>query len=154
MADEMFFSPDAKSLRRGRRGARRTPTCRPCLVWPSDAPEIRLQGVVLDVSPLGMRVRMLEPLPQGVELQIQLMRDEEYREPLARPVEGVVVRHSESSGAFYDHGIHVQRSKPGPGPSPAAPMGGGRREVPMRPASRMHTFDFTVGDHGIHRNSR
>ena len=50
MADEMFFSPDSKSLRRGKRIAPRTETSRPCLVWPEDAPEMQMRGVILHLN--------------------------------------------------------------------------------------------------------
>jgi hypothetical protein len=153
MGDEMFFSPDAKSLRRGRREARRTPTCRPCLVWLSDVPGTRLQGVVLDVSAVGLLIRMMEPVPQGAALHIQFMRDENYSEPLASPIEGYVVRQTEATGAFFDHGIRITRgqgAKPVERPAPSVEP----KSQPLRSASRMHTFDFTVGERGTRRTGR
>jgi hypothetical protein len=119
MGDDMFFSTDARSLRRGRRIARRTPTCRPCLVWPTDAPEMQFRGVVLDINPYGMLVRMMEPIPQGTDVWVQLMRDEQFAEALSRPVAACVVRHSPSSGLFLDHGLRIRQD-----------AGGGRKSGP------------------------
>ena len=107
MQDEMFLSDDLKSLRRGKRRARRTETCRPCLMWPASSPDAELQGVVMDLSPYGMLVRTLGALPAGMEVKVQLMRDEDFRDPLAAPVEGMVVRSVPGGEGFTDHGVQV-----------------------------------------------
>lgn len=145
MADDMFFSSDSRSLRRGRRTAKRTPTCRPCLVWPSDAPEIQLQGVVLDINPYGMLVRMLELVPVGTAVHIQLMRDDQFQQPLSAPVEGWVVRQAAPEGLFTDHGIRIdQKSMP---KSRAQAARRAARPLPLpRNRPRMHTIDITIGD--------
>lgn len=107
MADEMFFSTDSKSLRRGKRVAPRTETCRPCLVWPEDAPDMHVRGVILDINAYGMLIRMMEALPPGMRIQVQLMRDDEFREPLAKPVTAMVVRNILQDDGFVEHGIQV-----------------------------------------------
>jgi hypothetical protein len=150
MADEMFFSPDSRSLRRGKRVARRTVTCRPCILWPVDLPEIRMQGVVLDINPYGMLVRMLEPVPVGTRLQIQLMRDDQFQEPLSVPVEGKVVRHAAAEGVFTDHGIRVEQKEVRRQASQGARHASRLAGTPHSRA-RMHTIDITIGDSGIRR---
>jgi hypothetical protein len=142
MPDEMFFSPDSKSLRRGKRVAPRTETCRPCLVWPEDAPDMHLRGVILDMNAYGMLVRMLESLPPGIRIQVQLMRDDEFREPLTKPVSGMVVRNILQGDGFVEHGIQViqekiRRQKSKPLRKPLRRPGLRQRE-----RSRMHTRDL------------
>ncbi len=146
MPDDMFFSADARSLRRGRRRAARTQICRPCLIWPSDAKDVTLQGVALDISPYGMRVRMVETLPPGTPVRVQLMRDEQFTQPFADPVHAVVVRIRDEGNQFTDHGIQIVReaivhetAKPAEAPRQELPRGGQQQ-------TRMHTIDLRVGD--------
>lgn len=157
MPDEMFFTGDFKSLRRGKRREARTPTCRPCLVWPKDAPDITFQGVVVDVNPYGMRIRMLEPLPPGSAVMIQLMRDEDFAVPLADPVEGLVVRNKETPEGFADHGVQI------PHPEfegtrenrPVRPTTETRRPLPRRGTPpRMHIVDITTAQRRTRRMER
>ncbi|MBI5095556.1 MAG: hypothetical protein HZB26_24375 [Candidatus Hydrogenedentes bacterium] len=149
MTDEMFFSVDERSLRRGRRIARRTPTCRACLVWSADAPEHRLQGVVMDINPFGMLIRMLDYFPMGTAACIQLMRDEDFEIPLAGPLEGAVVRVIPNADGFTDIGVRIKLKE-----IPRAesrPIRIERRRPLLTRRSRMHTIDFTVGDRGGRR---
>ena len=146
----MFFSQDRKSLLRGKRGAPRTQTCRPCMVWSTDMPEVRMHGVVMDVSPYGLRVRMADSLPPGTQISVQMMRDESFREPLASPVQGRIVRNGKGQGGFMDHGIEI----------PHAPLPRKEEKTHTQPRravhriqpTRMHTIDFHVTDTGIRRN--
>jgi len=145
--DEMFFRYDGRSLRRGQRRDRRTETCRPCLVWIDGATsrDDAREGVVMDVNPYGLCVRMLEGLEPGTNIRVQLMHDDDFREPMAAPMEGKVVRRMVDGTGFTDHGIELERSDI-------------RREesrpktLPKRPAlpsvvrPKMHTFDVTVGN--------
>lgn len=144
MSDEMFFSSDAKSLRRGKRVAKRTETCRPCIVYPKDAPDMRLEGVVMDINPYGMRIRMLEPLPEGSEVSIQLMRDDQFEVPLAPPVTGSIVRAEQESDGLMDHGVkltqkHIERGEP-------KPVRIEKRQPRKWPKTRMHTIDVTLAN--------
>jgi len=147
MPDEMFFSADEKCLRRGQRSSPRTDTCRPCWVWLKDSPERRLRGVVMDLSPHGMRVRMIEVLPTETPVVIQLMRDDEYRIALSVPQEGRVVRYESGSAGLTDHGIELTREAiRRPEPQPARIRLKPTLPPPNHP--RMHTIDFTVGGRG------
>jgi hypothetical protein len=145
MRDEMFFTSDMRSLRRGKRIAARTETCRPCVIWPADARDVELHGVVMDVSPFGMLIRMLDSIPPGTEIVIQLMRDDDFREPLAKPLEGKVVRNHGEFGGFRDHGVQlVQKDVKRPESKPVRL----EKRRPLRyPKSRMHTIDVIVGGH-------
>lgn len=145
MPDEMFFSDDMKSLRRGRRVAQRTPVCRPCMVWRKDAPEDKFQGVVMDVSPYGMLVRMLECFEAGTRLSVQMMRDDTFTEALAAPHEGLVVRAVQDDGGFVNHGVqlmHERRAKAKGRTARPEP----KKRPAKRRAARMHTIDYTVGN--------
>ncbi|MCP4639352.1 MAG: hypothetical protein GY851_02910 [bacterium] len=154
MTDEMFFNTDADSLRRGKRRTKRTETCRPCVVWPADAPEIAFQGVAINVTPYGLLIRMLDSMPPGTQIKVQLMRDEEFREPLASPLDGIVVRVEEGEGGFTDHGVQIEREEIQR--AETKPIRPTRKPVPAKPTpkTRMHTVDFTIGDRGIRRTEK
>jgi len=142
--DEMFFTSDMQSLRRGRRVASRTPVCRPCLVWEKDGSPSPFQGVAMDMSPYGFRIRMLEALPPDARIVVQMMRDDDFEEPLSKPVEGRVVRVQTNTEALTDHGVQlVQRDIRRIQPRPV--------QVDRRPSrrtrrTRMYSFDVTVGE--------
>ena len=153
MTDEMFYSEDMRSLRRGKRSKQRTVTCRPCLVWTDESPEVGHRGVVLDLTPHGMLVRMLDTLLPGTQVKIQLMRDEEFREPLADPVRGMIVRSNSEEDGFTDHGVQLRQEQVR---RPTARPIAMRRKRPQlaRPKQSMHTIDFTVGNTGSRRGRR
>ncbi|MFP6582698.1 MAG: PilZ domain-containing protein [Candidatus Hydrogenedentota bacterium] len=106
MADEMFFSKDEKSLIRGSRSDPRTETCRPCVV---ELDNESINGVVLDVTPRGMLVRMLEPVAINTNVTVQLMRDEQFQKKMSTPHVGTIVRIEATSDGFYDHGLHLEK---------------------------------------------
>jgi len=107
----MVISPDNRSMQRGRRRASRTEVCRPCLVWLPEAPEAPWEGVVLDLNPRGMRIRMLTHIEEGTRLTVQLMRDENFQVPLSQPLTINVVRALESPDGFVDHGTVLEVAK-------------------------------------------
>lgn len=146
MPDEMFFSKDERSLRRGKRIARRTETCRPCLIKPKNAGAQAIEGVVLDITPFGLLVRAVEVIPRDTAVSIQLMRDDTFQEPFSKLLEGTVVRHERGIGTFVDHGIRLKvkdleqgkrRFVPAPQRRTASPTG--------TVQSRMQTVDFLLG---------
>ena len=104
----MVISTDNRSMQRGRRRARRTEVCRPCLVWLPEDEATQFQGVVLDLNPRGMRVRMLDDFPEGTALRVQLMRDEHFQVPLSQPLSVRVMRCAESPDGFFDHGMLLE----------------------------------------------
>ena len=107
----MVLSADNRSLQRGRRGMARTEVCRPSLVWLPDAPEAKMEGVVLDLNPRGLRVRMLDEFPPGTMMIVRLMRDENFQVPLSQPLTVLVVHTQVSPDGFYDHGTLLQIPK-------------------------------------------
>jgi len=143
MADDMFFTDDMRSLRRGRRIAPRTETCRPCLVWVKDAADGQFFGVVMDINPYGMRIRMMDRIDPGTGVVVQLMRDEDYEVPLAQPIEATVVRLQAEKEELTDHGVRIGREE-------SARLAARPVRIERRPAAvrrqreRMYTVDMTV----------
>jgi hypothetical protein len=153
MPDDMIMSRDSRSMRRGNRRAPRTETCRPCLVWPKEVPGLINQGVIININPYGMCVRMLESLAPGTSVVVQLMRDEEFRVPLSAPVEGMVVRNADVPEGFMDHGIEVlQRALERK--EPRIRYADQRARPALRAPVRMHTIDFRIGGRGPGRTER
>lgn len=150
MADEMFFSQDSLSLRRGRRVAKRTPTSRPCAVWPKDARELEAEGIVLDINPYGMLVRIGESFAVGTVVCVQLMRDDGRKEALSTPLEGRVIRHGKNQGGQVEHGIKVEQKELQREETPAVRVNT-RPQSNTQSRTRMHTIDITVSDNGIRR---
>jgi len=107
----MVISSDNRSMQRGRRRVRRTEVCRPCLVWVAEDEGNKYQGVVLDLNPRGMRIRMLDEFQEGVLLRAQLMRDENFQVPLSQPLTVRVVRVAHSPDGFVDHGMALEIAK-------------------------------------------
>lgn len=142
MADEMFFSNDEKSLIRGSRTDPRTETCRPCVVHLTDNPSIELHGVVLDVTPRGMLIRILEAIPLTTNITIQLMRDDKYQKKMSAPHQGEIKRIEGTADGFFDHGVllikeEIKKASERPIHIPQA--------KPARPRhpSRMQTVEYT-----------
>lgn len=151
--EDMFVSKDTKSLRRGRRRVPRTEVCRPCLVWTSDHPEEALEGVILDLNPYGIRIRMLDELAPGTSLQVQLMRDEEYTTPLSPPIDVNVVRTAKDDGPFVDHGVRVvikEIERLSAGKPVRIPLPRLRRSGP----TRMNLADYIAAARGMGRSGR
>lgn len=132
----MVISPDNRSMQRGRRRISRTEVCRPCLVWTQDSPEAPYEGVVLDLNPRGMRIRMLTAFAEGTRLTVQLMRDENFQVPLSQPLTITVVRVHESPDGFVDHGTLLEVAKLKKA-GPVRPVRVARPDVNLGRASRM-----------------
>ena len=109
MPDDFISSGNGSSIYRGRRRAPRTETCRPCWVWLRDDPELAFQGVVMNISPFGMCIRMLDAVAPRTSVMIQLMRDEAFQIPLSAPLAGVIVWNGDGGDGFTDHGVELER---------------------------------------------
>jgi len=143
--EEMFTAANERSLCRGRRIAPRTEVCRPAVAWGKATPDKKVEGVMLDLNPYGMKLRMLHSFPPGTELMVQMMRDEGFTIPLSPPIEVRVVRTAKAMAGLTDHGIKVtlskiRRSEEGR-PTPLT-----RAQALRRRPTRMHTVDYTVGN--------
>tara|TARA_R110001592_G_scaffold30011_4_gene107948 strand:- start:1760 stop:2248 length:489 start_codon:yes stop_codon:yes gene_type:complete len=134
----MVISSDNRSLQRGRRAAARTEVCRPSLVWLPDDPENKMEGVVLDLNPRGLRIRMLDEFPEGTRLKVQLMRDEEFQVPLSQPLTVLVLRTQGSPDGFFDHGTLLEIAKIRK-PGPVRPIRVSRPNISLGASNRMFT---------------
>lgn len=151
MSDEMYFSSDERALLRGKRRHARTEVCRPCLLTVEETGEAPLEGVILDITPYGVLVRMLDALPLGARVSVQMMRDDHFRDPLGEPKYGEIVRADTDTGSgFTDYGVRVTNkdirtveSRPKHIPQ--------RAESRPREKPRMHSIDITVGGTGRRR---
>jgi len=152
MPDEMFFSQDEKSLIRGSRKDPRTETCRPCTVQLVENESIELHGVVLDVTPRGMLVRMLEAIPLSTEITIQLMRDDKYQKKLSTPHRGSVRRIEGTEDGFFDHGISLHKEDIRRASERPIHISRPRPTRPSHP-SRMQNIDYTI-DNANRRRGR
>lgn len=143
MPDEMFFSKDERSLIRGSRSDPRTETCRPCTVTLKDDASVELHGVVLDVTPRGMMVRMLEAIPLSTQISVQLMRDDKFQQKLSTPHKGEVRRIEGTEDGFFDHGILLFKEEIKKASERPIHIPRPRKPRPNHP-SRMQTIDYTV----------
>lgn len=144
VSDEFHFSRGAGGIRGVRRGSQHTEVCRPCLVWRRSEPGFAFEGVVLTISPQGLGVRMLDALALGEEVMVQMMRDEDFREPLSQPLPARVLRRDIAEEGFYDHGIALDQPEPLKRPEPNVIR---RRQVKVPKIRkgaqrRMHTRDL------------
>jgi hypothetical protein len=122
-------------------------------VWPKEAPELTFSGVAINMNPFGLLVRMIDNMPSGTAVMVQLMRDEEFLEPLTAPLEGTVVRASSGDGEFVDHGMKLSRPPIDRSESRPVPMA--RRKTMAEPEpSRMHTMDVDLGRRSSRRMGR
>jgi len=142
----MFFSNDERALVRGRRAAKRTDTFRPCMLTLPDGTQV--EGIIQNLTPHGMLVRVMRSLDIGTPVEVQMMRDETFKKPLAEPRFGTVVRLDGTDGTFSDYGIKLEqkraaspraraktivtRSKPESEPRKKAPKGMQTLEVTKR----------------------
>ncbi|MCH7816690.1 MAG: hypothetical protein IIC60_09000 [Proteobacteria bacterium] len=103
-----------------------------------------MQGVLLDLNPYGMKLRMLDSIDEGTEVVVQMMRDDEFSVPLSQPIHGRVMRRETGFSGFIDHGIKVSIRA-----MPQAPQPRVYRPTPRPPArtrkTRMHTVDYRFG---------
>ncbi|MCC6144806.1 MAG: hypothetical protein IT368_13445 [Candidatus Hydrogenedentes bacterium] len=150
--ESMILSEDQRSLVRGRRRAPRTPVCRPCLIWRKDRPDHKHECVALDLNRYGLRIQMFEEIGAGLEVVIQLMRDDDFQMPLGTPVSGRVVRAKELEDGISEHGVEVlapDYRRPQSKPVPLRQPGLGQQRT-----GRMYTVDITIGDRDIRRYGR
>ena len=143
MPDEMFFSNDSRSLVKGQRRDRRTPTRRPAVFHKTNGESKTHHGVVLDLNAYGLRVRTVVRLPEGTPIEIYLRRNG-LNSDLSKGLLGRVARTERISNRQFDMGVELD--------VPAIELPRTEvLEIPMRrasrrrPASRMHVVDFVVG---------
>ncbi len=144
MPDEMFFSTDARTLVKGQRRDRRTPTKRLAEFRPTDGGgSKRHRGVVLDLNAYSMRVRSPVRLPVGTRIGIRLKR-QGVNSDLSQELRGRVARTERVADRQFDLGVELDVPAIEQ-PRPALLEIRQRRTGRPRPPSRMHIVDFVVG---------
>jgi len=143
MADEMFFSADGKTLRKGRRRAKRTPVQRPAGFWCADDQGGILQGLVRDLNPYGLLLESNEGLPVGTEIWVELKRDELFADSLSC-VRGKIVRVADTQTGTWHMGVQLAVVPPKPASKPIR-ITPKRSTLPERRPTRMYSLDYVLG---------
>jgi hypothetical protein len=143
MADEMFFSADGKTLRKGRRIAARTPVERPAGFWCADDRGGIFQGLVRNLNPYGLLLESDQGLPVGTELWVELKRDELFADALSC-VKGTVVRVADVQHGVWHMGVQLVVAPP-KAPSKPLRITPKNATLPERRPTRMYSVDYVVG---------
>lgn len=104
-AEKMFLDISRQRIQRGRRIAPRTPTFRPCIIWKADTPDIKVEGVILDLNGYGMRIRSDAIFNRDDKLYVQMLKDKEYEVPLGEPILTTVVRFLRTPEGKMEYGV-------------------------------------------------
>ena len=143
MADNMFFSADGKTLKKGRRIAERTPVRRPAEFWRADDKDGRNQGLIRNLNPYGLLLEAAGGLPVGTVIRVELKRDEFFAGCLSC-VKGKIVRALDTGRGTWQMGVQLilERPKLASKPIRIEPK---KSTLPKRHPTRMHTLDIVLG---------
>jgi hypothetical protein len=143
MADDMFFSADGKTLRKGRRIAKRTPVTRPAEFWCADDQGELLRGVVKDLSPYGLLLECKQVLPVGTKICVELKKEELFADTLTSLMCKIVRSVETEFGPWH---MGVQRLLP-PTKTASKPLRitPPKTSAPKRRARRMYNLNWVVG---------
>ena len=143
MADEMFFSADGKTLRKGRRKAKRTPVKRPAGFWCADDQGGIFQGLVRNLNPYGLLLESDKDLPVGTEIWVELKRDELFADSLSC-LRGKIVRVSDTQTGVWHMGVQLAVVPP---KSASKPIRITQKisTLPGRRPTRMYSLDYVLG---------
>jgi len=143
MTDEMFFSVDGKTLRKGRRIAKRTVVRRPAEFWRADGKGGLFQGLIRNLNPYGLLLESDKGLPVATAIWVELKREEVFSGALSC-VEGKVVRVVDTGAGTWQMGVQLvvaSRKEPSK-PIRITPK---KSALPERRPTRMHTLDYVLG---------
>jgi len=143
MADEMFFSSDGKTLRKGRRVATRTPVERPAGFWCADDQGGIFQGLIRNLNPYGLLLESDQELPVGTEIWVELKRDELFADSLSC-VKGRIVRVADTQAGLWHMGVQLAVAPPKPSSKPIR-LSSKKSTLPERRPTRMYSLDYVVG---------
>ena len=143
MADEMFFSVDGKTLKKGRRAAKRTLVSRQAEFWRADDQGGLLQGLIRDLNSYGLLLESNEALPVGTKIWVELKRDELFADSLSC-VKGEIVRLVDIQSGAWHMGVQLAIAPPKPVSNPIR-ITPKRSTLPERRPTRMYSLDYVVG---------
>jgi len=138
MADEMFFSANGKTLRKGRRAAKRTEVQRPAAFWRADDEGGLFQGLIRNLNPYGLLLESDNGLPVGTEVCVELKRDELFADSLSS-LKGTVARLVGTGTGTWHMGIQIAIEPPKPDSKPIR-IEPKRTTLPERRPTRMYSM--------------
>jgi hypothetical protein len=139
----MFFSADGKTLKKGRRIARRTAVRRPAEFWCADDEGGLYQGLIRDLNSYGLLLESGRDLPVGTLIQVELKRDGYFSGPLSC-VKGRIVRVVDTSRGTWQMGVQLILARPEPASKPIR-IEPRKSTLPERKPTRMYTLDTVLG---------
>lgn len=143
MADDMFFSADGKTLRKGRRISKRTPVRRPAEFWRADDDGGLFQGLIRDLNQYGLLLEADRGLPVGTAVCVELKRDALFGSTLSC-VKGKVVRVLDTGRGRWQMGVQLILERPREASKPIR-IEPKKSTLPKRQPTRMYTADFVLG---------
>ena len=146
MGDEMFLSGDMSSLRKGKRGMKRTPVSRAVEFWLLSEPELVYGGLVVDINTGGIGVVSKHWLPDGSEIGVDVKRDQTGDGKTLFRASGTIAWMKEN-GDIFQFGVKLaprrnieEKKRPIQNRRAVTP---GPEGKPRR--SRMHALDVIIG---------
>ena len=143
MADEMFFSADGKTLRKGQRVAKRTSVRRPAEFWRADDEGGLFLGIIRNLNPYGLLLESSTGLPVGTEIRLEMRRDEHFADALTC-LTGKVARLIGTANGTWQMGIQLAIAPSKPKSKPIR-IPEKRSTLPERHPTRMYSLDYVLG---------
>ncbi len=107
MAEELYFSPDGKSLQRGKRASKRRPIDRMVEMWRVGEADQPVDGRATDISLDGLMIHTAAEFAVGDEIMVDVKRDKELDGPTFLYARARIVRIIEVEGGLHGLGIRL-----------------------------------------------
>lgn len=107
MVEELYFSEDGKSLRRGRRASKRREIERSVQIWRPGQEETPAVGIATDISLEGILLHTPEPFAVGDEVLVDVKRGKNLEADTFLFVRGEVRRSEKLKNGRYSLGIRM-----------------------------------------------
>jgi len=107
VADELFFTPDGKALRRGRRNSKRHTIERVVELWRVGDEENPVIGVATNISLEGVLVHAQVPFEVGETVMVDIRKTKDLDSPSFIYVRGEIARCLEAGEGRYAIGIRM-----------------------------------------------
>ena len=107
VVEELYFSSDGKSLRRGQRSSKRRPIDRHVEMWRVGDQANLIQGRATDISMDGLMIEATGDFVIGDEIMVDVRRGKELDTPTFLYARARIVRIIERSDGLSGYGIHL-----------------------------------------------
>lgn len=107
MVDELYFSPDGKSLRRGQRTSKRRPIDRRVTMWRVGDEANPTEGQATDISMDGLMIQAAAGFAVGDEIMVDVRRGKDLDTPTFLYARARIVRIVERNDGLSGYGIHL-----------------------------------------------